>query len=79
MLWGTILSSAVFFCTIFGINQLLDLCNVIENDENGKTSLSIDLSDNTAEITEDDDPNREISILLNFEPWSCLNREFPNF
>jgi amino acid permease len=42
MMWGSILSSAVFFCTIFGINQLLVLCNDIENDENGQTTVDID-------------------------------------
>lgn len=55
IIWGTLLSSAVFFCTIFGINQLLVLCNDIENDENGQTTLEIDLSNQSAEISKDGD------------------------
>lgn len=47
MIWGLLLSSSVFFCTIFGINQLLRLCDLIEGDKNnGMKELTSDIEQN---------------------------------
>jgi hypothetical protein len=42
ILWGTLLSLSVFFCTTVGINILLGLCDDIEYDQNKSESLNLE-------------------------------------
>lgn len=66
--WGTILSSAVFFCTIFGIRQLLQLCNDIENDENGQTTVEIKDTEQTTDFDQTEDIDSKFPFM---HPLNC--------